>query len=667
MFFGADYYPEHWPRERLPVDVRLMKKLGLNVVRMGEFSWAKFEPSLGRYDFAWLDEAIDLLNQNGIKTVLGTPTATPPAWIIEENPDILPVDQQGRTRGFGGRHHDCQSNPVYHAHIHRLVREMAQHYRDNPGVIGWQTDNEYGNSHMDLCYCPHCQKNFQTWLAEKYGTIEGLNRAWGTAFWSQSYTHFGQIPAPRITPNGHNPSHMLDWKRFCSHVIVSFQQQQLDILREICPHHFQTHNFMGFYDKTDYFKLAEPLDFVSHDQYPLSFNPSRTLARPSAELAATLDLVRGMKQKSFWIMEQQAGPTGWGLIGQTPRPGQLRLWTVQAVAHGADTVVYFRWRTCLLGTEQYWHGILPHSGVPGRRYTEIQKTIGELAPVMAQCKGGLPPAETAILFSYDQNWAFEIQPHHPDLDYIRQVQKYHKALYDRNVPVNFIREEEDFSQYKLLIAPLLYLMTPALEEKLTAYVKNGGHLVLTMRTGVKDDTNLCMSHSALPGNLGQLLGIEILDYDCLRQGEMQVKLKDGSVHSCVKWCDIITPIKADVLGEYHMDYYSGEAAVTANTCDRGVAYYVGTEPEESLMAQLVGTFLVQAGIAQPLCGLALEAVLRQTDNGEFLFLLNHQNKEVSVKLPAGWQPCVTDAENGAMPPFGIGIYRRESACKSIFV
>ena len=654
MFFGADYYPEHWPEERWPIDAKLMQEMGLNVVRMGEFSWAKFEPALGQFDFAWLDKAIALLDSHGIKTVLGTPTATPPAWIIEQNPEILPVDSEGRRRGFGGRHHDCQSNPTYRAHIDRLIRKMAEHYCDNPGVIGWQTDNEYGNSHFDLCHCDFCKKNFQQWLEKKYKNIDDLNTAWGTAFWSQTYNHFEQIPTPRITPNSHNPSHMLDWKRFCSDLIVDFQQMQIDIIRSISPNHFQTHNFMGFFDKTDYFDLAETLDFVSHDQYPVSFATSRPPAQSPGTLAGALDLIRGLKQKSFWIMEQQSGPTGWDLIGRAPRPGQLRLWTAQAVAHGADAVVYFRWRTCSFGTEEYWHGILPHSGVPNRRYTELQKTIKELAPVMEQCKGALPPSQAAILYDYNQNWAFEIQPHHPDLDYIEQAMKYYNAFYASNIPVNFINTKTELSDYKLVVAPLLYLTNDALEEKLKKYVKDGGHLVLTMRTGVKNDTNICMTHRELPGNLGDLLGIEITDYDCLRQLEMSVEL-DGKKFPCEKWCDIITVKDAEILGTYCMDYYEGQAAVTANRVGSGTAYYVGTEPGKDMMSAMMKKICEMADIDVSLSGIGVESAIRRTAGGDYLFLINHEGQEKTVAIPEGWTNIMGDLKGNILPAYGIAV------------
>ena len=337
--FGVDYYPEHWPRERWPIDARMMREAGIGLVRMGEFAWAKMEPAEGQFDFAWLDDAIGVLAAEGIQTVLGTPTATPPAWIIERNPEILPVDNTGAVRGFGGRHHDCQSNETYRVHIRRIVRAMAGHFAPDPHVVGWQIDNELGNSHRSLCFCDSCARAFRAWLRVRYKTIEALNQAWGTVFWSQTYSTFDQVPVPLPTPNSHNPSLLLDWKRFCSDLIVNFQRLQVAILREECPRQFVTHNYMGLFDKTNYFDLAEDLDFIAHNQYPLHFRKDRYPVAPPERLAATLDLMRGIKRKPFWIMEQQAGPSGWETVSSTPRPGQLRLWTHQAVARGADTIV----------------------------------------------------------------------------------------------------------------------------------------------------------------------------------------------------------------------------------------------------------------------------------------------------------------------------------------
>ncbi|MCZ8516131.1 beta-galactosidase [Paenibacillus filicis] len=663
MKFGVDYYPEHCAEEHWKWDSEKMKEAGIDVVRMAEFAWAKMEPSEGRYDFEWLDEAIEILGQKGIKTVLGTPTPTPPIWIIEQNPEILPINLQGQRMGFGGRHHNCQSNEIYRNHIRRFVRVMAKHYKDNPHVIGWQTDNEFGNSHQQLCACDSCRTRFHQWLEQKYGTIDTLNDAWGTVFWSQTYSRFDQIPAPLPTPNSHNPSLLLDWKRFCSDLIVDFQKLQIDILREECPEHFITHNFMGFFDKTDYFKLAKDLDFISHDQYPMHFRDLRIPRTTPSHLSMALDLMRGTKQQAFWIMEQLAGPTGWEVISSTPRPGQIRLWTYQSIAHGADTIVYFRWDTCLVGTEQYWHGIIPHSRIPGRRYAEIKQTIQELAPHMEKFRNSLPEAEVGILFSYDQEWALQIQPHHPDLNYIEHLRSYYKAFFDANVPVDIVSDEEDYSRYKVLVVPLLFLTHPELSKKLYDYVSSGGHLVLSMRTGVKDWNNAVIPKT-LPGEFSELLGITIEDYDCLRQFGQGLRwiAETATTEEDVRiWSDIITLNGAETLAEYNQDFYANTPGITRNTYKQGLAYYVGTELGPDMMRLFIEELLRGSGVSGMVASPeGVEITRRRGQDGDYMFVINHNSTEVGLAIPEEWNALVgTEYLQGTilkLPSYGVALF-----------
>lgn len=655
--FGVDYYPEHWPRERWETDAALMKEMGVDVVRMAEFSWFKMEPRRGEFEFGWLDEAIELLAAHGIKSILGTPTAAPPAWIIQETPEIQPIDSQGRLRHFGGRHHDCQSNPVYREHIRRFVTAFAAHFGSNPNVIGWQIDNELGNSHGDLCMCPSCEKRFQEWLAAKYGDIETLNRRWGTAFWSQGYQDFSQIQAPILTVTGENPSEMLDWKRFCSDLVVEFHHFQAELLRTAAPDKFITHNLMGFSDKVSYFDLAKDLDFVSHDQYPGGhFRPAQNQLIAD-RLAAELDFIRGLKEKPFWIMEQQAGMTGWEVLGRSPRPGELGLWVMQTVAHGADTVVFFRWRTCSMGTEQYWHGVLPHSGIPGRYYRELKEFMDKARPLMKEIGGSMPKVRTAIVFSYDQDYAMQIQPHHPDHRYVEHLMMYYRALFGRNIPVDFIPDNADFGKYDLVIAPLQYLMTPELEQKYRAYVAGGGNLLLTMRTGVKDWDNICMTDSPLPGGLGDVLGIEVPEYDCLRDTSVNVSFA-GEEYTGEKWSDLITLTTAEPLAAYSSEFYAGTPAVTVNRHGKGRAYYVGVEPGQALAAEITGKLVEDAGIASlgdsPF---GVEITHRSTGEKDYIFLINHTAEIQTVKIPADWSPYF-DGQTGELQPFAVEVYTR---------
>ena len=653
--FGVDYYPEHWPQERWSVDAKLMQELGIQLVRMAEFAWQKLEPAKGQFQFEWLDQAIELLGQHGIYTILGTPTAAPPAWIIEKNPEILPVDSMGQRKSFGGRHHDCQSNEVYRGHVRRLVTAMAEHYKDNPYVIGWQIDNELGNSHGDLCMCESCHAAFAKWLEKRYGTIEALNEAWGTVFWSQTYDSFEQVPTPRKTPTTHNPSLLLNWKRFCSDLVVDFCSMQADILRSIAPHQKLTHNLMGFYDKTDYYRLAQKLDFAANDQYPLGYYLV-SAGQSAAEIAACMDMTRSTKHQNFWMMELQSGPTGGSTIGANPKPGQNLLWTAQCVAHGADTIVYFRWRTCLFGTEQFWHGILPHQGVPKRRYYEIQDTIRRLTPVMRDCCGVPVKTEAAILFSYEEDWAITLQPQHPDLTYTGEILRYYQEFYKRGIPVEFVSEEADFSDYKVLVAPLLYLSDAAAEKKLADFVRQGGTLVLTMRTGVMNRDNVCMSELPLPGALGEIAGVEVDEYDSLLGRTVRLAYGEDRKGTADKWCDILTPTTAKTLITYDEDYYKGRAAATVNDCGKGKVYYIGTVPDAGTAGWLANQF-TQGLTSMQTEQDSVEMTVRRGKEKEYLFVMNHSAQGQEARIPQGWTEG--NPEGLTLEPFGVQILERE--------
>ena len=659
LYFGVDYYPEHWPRERWETDARLMKEMGLDVVRLAEFSWSKLEPAKGQFNFGWLDEAIELLGKNGMKVILGTPSAAPPAWIINENPEIQPIDQLGRLRHFGGRHHHCQSNAAYREHIKRYVTAFAAHFGKNANVIGWQIDNELGNSHHDLCMCPSCEASFQAWLKEKYGNIETLNIKWGNTFWSQEYQDFTHIQAPRITATGRNPSAMLDWRRFCSDLIVDFHKHQSVILRAAAPDKFITHNYMGFADKVNYYDLSKDLEFISHDQYPGGFFQPVQNDPNAAYHAAALDVMRATKEQSFWIMEQQSGQTGWEILGRTPQPGQLGMWATQCIAHGADTIVFFRWRVCTMGTEQYWHGILPHSGIPGRNYAELKAFMQKTRPLMKEIQNTMPKSKVGIVYSYDQGYAIDIQPHHPDMKYVDHLMAYYTALFDRNVPIDFVSEDSDFSKYDLLIAPLQYIMPAKLEEKYSTYVKNGGNLVMDIRAGVKDENNINKSDAAIPGKgLGEVLGIEIPEYDCLRDVNVKV-LWDGIQYEGEKWADIINLKGAETLAVYSSEFYAGTPAITVNSYGNGTAYYVATEPGAALASKLADEWINKLNLANfgntpP----GVEIAHRAAGNKEYIFVINHINEPKQVQIPKDWKPFF-EGQSNTLPAFATDVYTRE--------
>lgn len=634
LSIGVDYYPEHWPESRWETDARLMKEMGIEFVRMAEFAWEKMEPAEGRFEFGWLERAIELLAEYGIKTILGTPTAAPPVWIIRRNPEILPVTSRGQQTEFGGRHHDCQSNRVYRAHVERFVRAMATCFTDNPHVFGWQIDNELGNSHDDLCYCDSCESAFQVWLQHKYGTIEALNEAWGTAFWSQGYSSFFQLNAPRFTIAGHNPSQVLDWKLFCSDLIVDFQRVQAKILREICPHHIITHNYMGFAGKVNYYDLAEDLDFVSHDQYPSGYF-AQDPQQPVHTLAASLGLMRSTKKQPFWIMEQQAGITGWDIMGRSPKPGQLGLWAAQSAAYGADAIVFFRWRTCTVGTEQYWHGILPHHGKPGRNYEELKGFATRMRSVLPEIKGAMPASQVALVYDYAQRYAMEVQAQTVGMNYVSELMGYYKPLHERHVAVDFVQGLDDLSGYKAVVAPLNYLMTEALAENYTRFVEGGGTLVLTMRTGVKDEYNRVQTEEPLPGLLRGLAGLEITEYDPLRGDNVGVEWNEahGSLsHRGSFWADVIKTDTAEAVAFYTNQYYAGTPAVTVNRYGAGQVIYVGTSLDDAGMKQVAERFVVPLLDDLLDSPEGVEIVQRRNEKGLWTFVLNHTGEIKTLRM-----------------------------------
>ena len=632
--FGVDYYPEHWPEARWPEDARLMAEAGFNVVRLAEFAWSKLEPEERQYDFDWLDRAISILASQGIQVVLGTPTASPPPRLMVKHPDIFRVRDDSQRVTFGNRREYCPNNPAYHAHTRRIATQMAEHYADHPAVIGWQIDNEFG----DRCYCPICASGFQEWLQRRYGSLDTLNDKWGTVFWGHVYTDWNQIPLPLTTGGSPNPGLALDFFRFASASYVTYQQMQIDILRGKCPEHFVTHNFMGFgYDRIDYYDLAQNLDFVAWDNYPRGYWDTRAQVDPS-QAALSCDAMRGLKRHNFWVMEQQAGPSGWETVGTTPRPGELRLWAYQSIAHGADGIVFFRWRTARFGTEEYWHGLLDHHGHPGRRYEEIKRMGAEIKEVGERIYNSAIKPSVAMMLSYDSRFAFQIQANNPQFSYSSHFHHIYRSLYRCHVPVDIVAPTDNLSTYKLVVAPALHVLSGDTVQNLKRFVQTGGVLVVTPRSGVKDEANAVVNNP-LPGLLAELCGVEVEEYDSLPPdvcNELEFTLPElasASSASAKVWCDVLRPNDATVVARYTQDYYAGRPAITLNQSGQGQVIYVGTFGDAGLYEALVGWLLDLAGV-QPILTTpqGVEVTERWQGEQRLLFLLNHTEHAQEVNL-----------------------------------
>jgi beta-galactosidase len=659
MYVGADYYPEHWPQARWETDARMMREAGFNIVRMAEFAWIDLEPQEGQFEFGWLDEALATLGRYDISAILCTQTATMPAWAARKYPETLAIQGDGTRITWGVRKNNCFTSGAYRLLSERMTRAIAGHFKDTPNVIGWQTDNEFGNP---VCHCDTCRKEFQQWLRSKYGTLDELNRAWGTHFWGHKFKTWAEIVIPD-NRDTHNPGACLDWQRFQSWLNVRFQRDQVTILREICPKHFITHNLMGLFQELDYYDLAKDLDFVSWDNYPVWGKPD--IPYRASEGA---DLMRSLKKKNFWIMEQTAGPGGWGAYGRNPRPGEIRKIAFQQVAHGADGMIWFRWRTCTAGREQYWHGLLGHDGRGLRRYKEAAQTAADLHKLAPFLEGTTVRAPVAIIYDYDSIWALRIQPGYAGNTYHAAMTRVYAALCRAGINVDFVKPDDDLSPYKVVFAPDLYILPDTVATALSEYVENGGVLFCDARTGVKDETGLCHERT-LPGLLSDALGIAIEEYEALDHlwgrgvaftyeviGASQMT---GAYTATLvaEWVQTTTAESLARYKEWHMETF---AAATRNQFGKGWGYFLGTIiQEEGFYDLLVADILEHAGVTAALTPpTGVEASLREGNGRKLLFIVNHTEQEQAVAVPAGKTELLTGAETGetwVLDRYGVAV------------
>ncbi len=559
---GVCYYPEHWPEDRWPEYARRMRELGLEYVRIAEFAWSRMEPAPGEWNWGWLDQAIDMLAAEGLKVVLCTPTATPPAWLIRAHPEILPVDDQGRVRNFGSRKHYDHASPIYREHSRRITTEIAGRYGEHPAVAGWQTDNEFGCHDTARSYGPASRDAFRVWLAERYETLEALNLAWGTIFWSQEYTAWDQIDPPHLTVTEPNPSHVLDFYRFASDAIASFQEEQVEILRRLSPGRWVTHNFMMHFSTFDHYRAAECLDFVSWDSYPLGqverFLPEEEKVRWARTghpdlISFNHDIYRGLKgRRGFWVMEQGAGQVNWAPSNCLPAAGAAALWTAQAYAHGCDVVSYFRWRAATVAQELMHSGLLRHDETLDRGGQEVAGL--ELS--------GRPNDDVqtpvALLHDYESLWIYDEQPHSAGASYWNQMMLFYGALRSLGIDVDIRHPDSDLSGYQLVVAPALQLMSQERARHL-ADVGRTARLVFGPRTAYRTPTGR-VHEDGQPGPLRDLLGLRLLNFDGMRPG---LHTHVGS-HLVETWAESYAPSGSDATHTYADGPLVDQAAVVRN-------------------------------------------------------------------------------------------------------
>jgi beta-galactosidase len=653
LHLGAAYYPEHRSEEHWSEDIRLMRDAGLTVVRLAEFAWSTLEPAEGEFRFDWLDRAISRLAEAGIVSVLGTPTAAPPAWLVQQHRDLMAVDESGRRVQFGNRCHYCVNSPEFHAAVRRMVAAMAQRFGANPWVIGWQLDNEYNR----VCYCDRCRELFQRYLADRFGSLDALNCHWSTAYWSQTYSAWEQIPIPI---GKHNPGLMLEFKRFVTDSYRRFQRLQLDALRPyVQPDVWVTHNFMGWFDGFDHYVLTEDLDLASWDWYVATGHHDYLSS------GAKHDLTRGFKRRAFWLMETQPGSVNWSSINNTLNKGEARAMAWHAVAHGADAVLYWQWRSPLNGQEQYHGTLVDQAGQPRPFYEEAQQLGHDFATASSLLADSTVVSQVAFLNSYDGRWSVQWQRHHPGFDYVTHLEHYYRPLAARNIPADIISVDAPLRDYRLIIAPALVIANESLAERLREFVKRGGHLVLTVRCGMKDEYNALLP-SRQPGPLADLAGAEVEEYYALldpvpvlgnwfagtsRVWAERLKLRDAKdTHVAARF------------GASN-GWLDDQLAITVHSHGRGLVYYVGVYLDEDAQQALMDHIVRMAGIRAVLeTPAGVEARVRVAPDGEKIYILvNHEREEQWVPLPwpahehLGGQPV---ADKLKLAPYGVAILTR---------
>ena len=631
ILYGGDYNPNQWPREIWDEDMRMFRDARINSATINVFSWAKIQPAEDRYDFSELDDMVDMLSRGNYEIVLATSTGALPAWMAAKYPEVERTDYEGRHHKFGHRHNACPNSPVFQKYSAALAGKLAERYGSNPHVKCWHISNEYGGE----CYCENCAKAFRVWLQKKYGTIEELNKAWNMEFWGHTIYDWEEIVLPNALGEGIGTEKTafagisIDYRRFNSDSMLANFMAERDAIREYDKETPITTNLMGTYKGLDYFKWAKEMDIVSWDNYP-------RYDTPWSHTAMCHDLMRGLKDAPFMLMEQTPSQQNWQPYNSLKRPGQMRAQSYQTLAHGADTIQFFQLRRSVGACEKFHGAVIEHVGTENTRvFREVKQLGEELEKLGGILPGSVNEAQVGVVFDWDNYWALEYTSGPSvDLTYVPHIHEYYRYFYDRNIAVNMVPVDADFSKYKLIVAPVLYMVKDGMAQALEAFVEKGGTLVLTYMSGIvgqSDNVHL----GGYPGPLRRLAGVWVEEIDALAPEQFnQVVMDSGESCKCGLVCELMHLEGAESLGTYGDDFYKGMPAVTRNSFGKGHVYYVGTHMEEAGLDNILDKAAAEAEVESVVSGgEGLEIVCRKTKEGKKLyFVMNFGEQERT--LPA---------------------------------
>ncbi len=674
MLHGADYNPEQWKHrpDILEEDIRLMKLAKCNVMSVGIFSWVSLEPEEGVYTFEWLDQVLDRFAANGIQAFLATPSGARPAWMSAKYPEVLRVEKNRVRNLHGFRHNHCFTSPVYREKVTEMNTLLAERYSDHPAVIGWHISNEYGGE----CHCDYCQEAYRNWLKKKYNNdLEQLNRAWWTTFWSHTYTDWSQVESP--APHGETQVHgmNLDWRRFVTDQTVDFCRHEIEPLRKTERLLPVTTNFMEFFEGLNYWKFADLLDILSWDSYP-TWHDHDGDTMQAAKIAMMHDIVRSIKQQPFLLMESTPSLTNWQPISKNKRPGMHLLSSLQAVAHGSDSVQYFQWRKSQGSSEKLHGAVVDHVGHEHTRVFRDVQSVGDALERLQSVRGSEVQAEVAVIFDWENRWAVKDSqgPRNSGIGYEETVLNFYRAFWERGIAVDVIDMEQDLSKYKVVVAPMLYMVRAGIGESFERFVEGGGTLLSTYWSGIVNETDLCFL-GGFPGPLRNVLGIWSEEIDGLHENDRNRLIASSNnalnlqgEYEVRDLCDLIHLEQAQALAVYGDDFYAGRPALTVNQYGQGEAYYIAARTVDHFISDLIERITNKANVKRTLSTTLPQHVTahaRVQGNDEFVFVQNYSSETKSIQLDDQSYDDLIDGTSVSanstieLEPYGIRILKRE--------